>query len=92
MRWVFEEIRSEIRQYTIESDQDEEPFGWDERLIVYQRVTNEEDKPLLGTERDVQEPDYASLGSTWRTAIPALRLAVGIAGKASTPRLKIFRR
>ena len=53
MRWVFEEIRSEIRQYTIESDQDEEPFGWDERLIVYQRVTNEEDKPLLGTERDV---------------------------------------
>ena len=61
MRWVFEGTRSEIRQYTIDSDQDEEPFGWDERSIVYQRVKNEEDKPLLGTERDVQEPDYAWL-------------------------------
>ena len=53
MRWVSEGIRSEIRQFTIESDQNEEPFDWDERSIVYQRVKNEEDKPLLGTERDV---------------------------------------
>ena len=45
MRRIFEGIRSEIRQYLIESDQDEDPFGWEERSIVYQRVRNEEDKP-----------------------------------------------
>ena len=45
MRWVFEGIRSEIRQYLVKSDQDEDPFGWAERSIVYQRVRNEEDKP-----------------------------------------------
>ena len=44
MRWVFEGIRSEIRQHLVKSDQDEDPFGWAERSIVYQRVRNEEDK------------------------------------------------
>ena len=81
MRRVFEGIRSErSRQYLIKSDQDEDPFGWEERSIVYQRVRNEEDKSPPGIERDVYEPDYAWLthsiaGSTWRTVISTLRLA-----------------
>ena len=61
MRWVFEGIRPEIRQYLIESDQDEEPFSRDERSIVYQRAKNEEDKRPFGTKRDVYEPGYAWL-------------------------------
>ena len=59
MRWVFEGIRSEIRQYLIKSDQDADPFDWEERSIVYQRVRNEEDKSPTGIERDIYEPDYA---------------------------------
>ena len=31
MRFIFEGIRPEIRQYLIESDQDEEPFSRDDR-------------------------------------------------------------
>ncbi len=31
MRFLFEGIRPEIRQYLIESDQDEEPFSRDDR-------------------------------------------------------------
>ena len=35
MRFIFEGIRPEIRQYLIESDQDEEPFSRDMRAIIY---------------------------------------------------------
>ena len=38
MRFFFEGIRPEIRQYLIESDQDEEPFSRDDRSLVYQRA------------------------------------------------------
>ena len=34
MRFLFEGIRPEIRQYLIESDQDEEPFSRDARSLV----------------------------------------------------------
>ena len=47
MRFMFEGIRPEIRQYLIESDQDEEPFSRDKRSIVYQRAKGVEDKRLL---------------------------------------------
>ena len=35
MRFLFEGIRPEIRQFLIESDQDEEPFSRDARSLVY---------------------------------------------------------
>ena len=62
LRFLFEEIRPEIRQYLIEGDQDEEPFSRDSRAIVYQRAKGAEDKRPFGTRERVYEAGY-----TWLT-------------------------
>ncbi len=61
MRFLFEGIRPEIRQYLIESDQDEEPFSREERSIVYQRAKGVEDKRPFGTRQEVYDTGYAWL-------------------------------
>ena len=61
MRFLFEGIRPEIRQYLIESDQDEEPFSRDIRSIVYQRSKGVEDKRPFGTRQRVYDAGYAWL-------------------------------
>ncbi len=58
MRFFFEGIRPEIRQYLIESDQDEEPFSRDERSIIYQRAKGVEDKRPFGTRTRVYDAGY----------------------------------
>ncbi|MEZ5794031.1 FMN-binding glutamate synthase family protein [Albidovulum sp.] len=58
MRFMFEGIRPEIRQYLIESDQDEEPFSRDKRSIIYQRAKNVEDKRPFGTRERVYDSGY----------------------------------
>jgi glutamate synthase domain-containing protein 2 len=59
MRFLFEGIRPEIRQYLIESDQDEEPFSRDARSLVYQRAKGQEDKRPFGTRARVYDAGYA---------------------------------
>ncbi|WP_299968917.1 FMN-binding glutamate synthase family protein [uncultured Roseobacter sp.] len=59
MRFLFEGIRPEIRQYLIESDQDEEPFSRDARSLVYQRAKGQEDKRPFGTRMRVYDAGYA---------------------------------
>jgi len=61
MRFVFEGMRPEIRQYLIESDQDEEPFSRDARSIVYQRAKGAEDKRPFGTRQRVYDAGYSWL-------------------------------
>ncbi len=61
MRFLFEGIRPEIRQYLIESDQDEEPFSREERSIVYQRAKGVEDKRPFGSRKEVYQTGYAWL-------------------------------
>lgn len=61
MRFLFEGIRPEIRQYLIESDQDEEPFSRDDRSIVYQRAKGVEDKRPFGTRQNVYKAGYSWL-------------------------------
>ena len=61
MRFVFEGMRPEIRQYLIESDQDEEPFSRDVRSIVYQRAKGVEDKRPFGTRMRVYDAGYSWL-------------------------------
>lgn len=58
MRFLFEGIRPEIRQYLIESDQDEEPFSREARSLVYQRAKGEEDKRPFGTRMRVYDAGY----------------------------------
>ncbi len=61
MRFMFEGMRPEIRQYLIESDQDEEPFSRDARSIVYQRAKGVEDKRPFGTRKRVYDAGYSWL-------------------------------
>jgi glutamate synthase domain-containing protein 2 len=61
MRFLFEGIRPEIRQYLIESDQDEEPFSRDVRSLVYQRAKGVEDKRPFGTRQRVYDAGYSWL-------------------------------
>ncbi|WP_439153873.1 FMN-binding glutamate synthase family protein [Yoonia sp.] len=61
MRFLFEGIRPEIRQYLIESDQDEQPFSREQRSLVYQRAKGAEDKRPFGTQEKVYEAGYSWL-------------------------------
>ena len=58
LRFLFEEIRPEIRQYLIESDDDEVPFSRATRTIVYQRAKDIEDAKPFGTRMRVSESGY----------------------------------
>ncbi len=58
LRFFFEKIRPEIRQYLIESDTDAVPFSRAQRSIVYQRAKSALDKRPFGTQMDVYAPRY----------------------------------
>jgi len=60
LRFMFEAIRPEIRQYLIESDSDAVPFSRLQRALVYQRAKQDIDKRPFGTQLDT----YAS-GFEW---------------------------
>ena len=58
LRFFFESIRPEIRQYFLEGDRDEQPFSRAQRSIVYQRAKGVVDKRAYGTQLDVHAPGY----------------------------------
>jgi glutamate synthase domain-containing protein 2 len=61
LRWLFEGIRPEIRQYLIESDEAKVPYSREQRALVYQRAKDELDKRAFGTELDVYNRGFAWL-------------------------------
>lgn len=58
LRFFFEKIRPEMRQYFFESEKDGAPFARDKRAIVYQRAKNQLDKRPFGTSYDVYQDAY----------------------------------
>ncbi|WP_417627285.1 FMN-binding glutamate synthase family protein [Pararhodobacter aggregans] len=58
LRYFFEMIRPEIRQYLLEDDEAEVPFSREDRNIVYQRAKNVEDKRPFGTKLQVYGGGY----------------------------------
>ncbi len=58
MRFLFEGIRPELRQYFFESNLSGTPFSREQRTLVYERAKNEEDKLPFGTEQEVNAGDY----------------------------------
>lgn len=58
MRFLFESIRPEMRQYFFEAEQDGAPFPRDIRAIVYQRAKHELDKRPFGTQMNVYQPAF----------------------------------
>ena len=62
MRFLFEFIRPEIRQYFVESENEAAPFSRAQRSLVYARAKGQSDKRPLGTQLDVQ-----AIGYEWLT-------------------------
>lgn len=58
LRFLFEYIRPEIRQYFMEGDEQQLPFSRADRSLVYQRAKQEEDKQPFGTQKDVYSTGY----------------------------------
>lgn len=58
LRWAFEKIRPEIRQYLIESDDDATPFSRAQRSLVYARAKNEISDRPFGTLTDVYKNGF----------------------------------
>ena len=58
LRFIFEAIRPEMRQYFFEGEKDGMPFSRDQRAIVYQRAKNALDVRPFGTNYDVYAPGY----------------------------------
>ncbi len=58
MRFIFEAIRPELRQYFFEGDKDGTPFSRDRRAIVYQRAKMALDVRPFGTQYDVYSIGY----------------------------------
>lgn len=58
MRYLFEKIRPEIRQYFIEGSNDGRPFTRNQRSLIYQRSKDTEDHKPFGTEKDVYTDHY----------------------------------
>jgi len=58
LRFVFEKVRPELRQYLFESDIEAMPFSRAERSLVYQRAKRDVDKRPFGTQLDVYQPRF----------------------------------
>ena len=81
LRWFFEEIRPELRQYLIEGEHDETPFSRSQRSLVYARSKNESSDRAFGTLLDVYENGYEFIAHSTRPAPvgdpAAFRLKIG---------------
>jgi glutamate synthase domain-containing protein 2 len=71
MRWFFEDIRPEIRQYLIEGEFDALPFSRSQRSLIYARAKNESSERPFGTLLDVYENGYEFVGHSTVPAKPA---------------------
>ena len=58
LRFFFEYIRPEVRQYFLEDDTSASPFSRAQRSIVYQRAKQQLDKRPFGTQEDVYGDRY----------------------------------
>jgi glutamate synthase domain-containing protein 2 len=88
LRFLLEYIRPEIRQYFIESDNEETPFSRQQRSIVYQRAKGESDKRPFGTQLDQRAAGYEWINhSLMPTEIASadFRVTVGTAASCTQP-------
>jgi glutamate synthase domain-containing protein 2 len=68
LRFLFEAVRPELRQYLFESDSDHLPYSRSQRSLVYQRAKNEPDQRPFGTIIDTSQPGYEFIGHSIRPA------------------------
>ncbi len=77
LRFVFEGLRPELRQYFFESNLSGAPFNREQRSLVYQRAKNTVDKLPFGTELDVYGDEYAWLNHS-ASPVPVSKAAFRI--------------
>ena len=80
LRFLFEKIRPEMRQYFFEDDKNGLPFPRDKRAIVYQRAKGALDKRPFGTEYDVYQSHYEWLHHSMAPKEPSpqpFRISIG---------------
>ena len=58
LRFLLEYVRPEIRQYFLETDQEQTPFSRAQRSLVYQRAKGQVDKRPFGTQLDTYANNY----------------------------------
>lgn len=61
LRYLFETIRPEIRQYFIASNLEEAPFNREARDLIYRRAKNLNDTLPFGTENDLMSDGYLTV-------------------------------
>ena len=90
VRFLFEYVRPEIRQYLIESDIEAQPFSRNQRSLVYQRAKLELETRPFGTQKNVYESGYEWLNHSIAPVHiqdPNFRVMVGQT-RGTQPRLK----
>ena len=94
LRWAFETIRPEIRQYLIESDDDRTPFSRAQRSLVYARAKNEVSDRAFGTLTDVYRNGYEFISHSTQPKSLAepdtFRVPIGGTGNSSPYMASIF--
>jgi glutamate synthase domain-containing protein 2 len=82
IRFFFETIRPEIRQYLLEADNEAVPFSRAQRSLVYQRAKSVEDRQPFGTGVDVHMAGYEWINHSLRpVAIADTDFRVTVGGK-----------
>jgi glutamate synthase domain-containing protein 2 len=66
LRFIFEAIRPEIRQYLIEDERDPLPYSRTHRALVYRRAKNVLDSQPFGTLKNVDEVGYGWISHSIR--------------------------
>ena len=85
LRFLFEFIRPEIRQYFIESDSEAAPFSRAQRSLVYQRAKGEPDNQPFGTHLDVGKQGYEWINHSMSpTKLPTHDFRIWIGGTPDT--------
>ncbi len=80
LRYFFEMIRPEMRQYFFENDTDKAPFSRVDRSLVYQRAKQQIDKRPFGTQGDVYQNDFEWINHSMEPVHPEnsdFRISVG---------------
>ena len=70
LRRMFESVRPMLRQYLVEGDQEEVPFSFEQRSIVYQRAKQQRETRPFGTELGVYADGYEWINHSMRPSEP----------------------
>jgi len=85
IRFFFEFVRPMLRQYVVESDNEEVPFSQAQRAVVYQRAKEAPDVRPFGTEMDVYAERYEWVNhSIAPSIVPDHDFRVAIGGRDCT--------